>query len=801
MFHFRLQAGAGILLAIVATCAAAESWPLDEKPAAPGEWGFRPAEAGVSEVNPPAFVWRPQKNARQYELQLSRSRDFAPPAYEAAIPDFNCHTPPLTLEPGQWFWRFRAIDKTGAPSLWSRTRAFTIDADTTPLPMPPRGALLARIPDSHPRLFTRPEQLPQLRQAAQTNLAASYRQLAAQCDRLLKDPPSTEEPPKYPADMEKWSDPYRSIWWGNRQRTTAVLGSAATLAFTRLLDGNEEYGQLARHLLLEAAKWDPKGATGYRYNDEAGMPYAYYFSRTYTFVHDLLTEEERAICRKVMTIRGTEMYKHLCPSQLWTPYGSHRNRAWHFLGEVGIAFKDEIPEAADWLWFAMNVFYHTYPVWCDADGGWHEGMAYWSSYMNRFTTWADIMRVAMNVDAYAKPFFSRIGYYAMYLQPPGTKGGGFGDLTARRESSHNARIMQIFATQANNPYWQWYVDAHDVPAATVSYTDFVLGTHPRITPRAPTDLPSSRCFAGTGQAVLNTTLLNAADNVEIVFKSSPFGTQSHGYEANNSFLLYAFGERLFIRSGFRDMYGSEHHRDWMWHTKSTNCITVNGTGQRRHDNRSTGRITAFETSDAFDYVEGEAGSAYEKRLDRFRRGILFIKPELIVIFDSLIAPEPSTFEWRLHAPTEMRILDEQRLHAVNGEAACDVTFLHPAGLRLSQTDKFDPPPRPRIKLTEWHLTAATDTPAKSCDFITLLRPHRTGETPPRDARLIRLANGYAIEATLRDGTVIVLLRSAPDSDLAHGPVRTDAEVAAVTFDTANKPTGRFHHGGTHVRTE
>ena len=40
---------------------------------------------------------------------------------------------------------------------------------------------------------------------------------------------------------------------------------------------------------MDCAKWDPKGATGYRYNDEAGMPYAYYFSRTYTFVNDLLT--------------------------------------------------------------------------------------------------------------------------------------------------------------------------------------------------------------------------------------------------------------------------------------------------------------------------------------------------------------------------------------------------------------------------------------------------------------------------------------------------------------------------------
>ena len=64
---------------------------------------------------------------------------------------------------------------------------------------------------------------------------------------------------------------------------------------------------------MECARWDPKGSTGYRYNDEAGMPYAYYFARTYTFVNDLLTEEQKNICRQVMKIRGDEMYNHLCP--------------------------------------------------------------------------------------------------------------------------------------------------------------------------------------------------------------------------------------------------------------------------------------------------------------------------------------------------------------------------------------------------------------------------------------------------------------------------------------------------------
>ncbi len=588
------------------------------------------------------------------------------------------------------------------------------------------------------------------------------------------------------------------MWWRNRVYTVRVLNGAATLAFARLLDGNERYGRLAKRLLLDAAKWDPKGSTNLRYNDEAGMPYAYHFARTYTFLHGMLTDEERQICRQVLKARGQQLYSRLHPRHIWRPYSSHANRMWHFLGEVGIACLDEVPEAADWLWYAMNVFYNAYPVWRDDDGGWHEGMAYWRSYIGRFLWWADVMRVAMDIDAFAKPYFAEVGYYPMYLQPPGTKGGGFGDLTARLDSAGNVALMRIFAAQANNPYWQWYVDAHGGGEPEPGYIGLVRRALPKVEPKAPTDLPASRCFRGTGQAVLNTNLLDAKNNVQIIFKSSPFGTQSHGYEANNSFLLYAFGERLLIRSGRRDRYGSAHHKNWMWHTKSVNCITVNGEGQTKRSAKARGEIVAFETSAAFDYVAGEAGPAYEGKLDRFTRHILFLKPELIVILDQLTAPQAATFEWRLHAPTEMRIDDDNRVHVANGDAACVVSFLAPGGLRFSQTNKFDPPPRPRIKLVEWHLAAVTASPSAECEFVTVLRPHRKGRAHARGERLAVIQSGYALEAEMTGGRAVVLLRTSPRRELKHGNVATDGHIAAVCFDKNGRPTARFLHGGTRL---
>ena len=783
-----------------APAASTAALTVDDTPGAPGEFGFRPEEGQPSPVNPPGFVWRPQqKGGAAYELEVARDAAFTAVEYRAAGLTYPVHCPPRTLPEGQWHWRFRMVNKKGEASAWSKVRTFSIAKSAVAMPMPARDDLLGRIPAAHPRLFVRPEQLPQLKALAKGDLKPEFDKLVAECEKLLKNPPPTAEPPTYPEGLSRQSDEWKAIWWGNRTYTIKALDGAARLAFTRLLGGKEEYGQLARRILMDCAKWNPTGSTGYRYNDEAGMPYAYYFSRTYTYVNDLLTPEEKAKCREVMAVRGAEMYKHLCPRHLWQPYSSHSNRAWHKLGEVGIAFKDEIPEAGEWAWFAMNVFYNAYPVWCDSDGGWHEGSSYWQSYIARFSWWADVMRVAFNVNAYQKPYFSQIGYYPMYLQPPGTQGGGFGDLTPTRPADANRQLMTMLAVQAGNPYWKWYVDALGGPQPESGYIGFIRGMLPKVEAKAPDALPSSRCFRGTGQAYLNTTLKAAAENVEVLFKSSPFGTQSHGYDSQNAFMLYVAGDPLFVSTGRRDQYGSKHHADWMWNTKSVNSILVDGKSQGKRTAAARGQVLGFATSADLDYVAGEAAGAYDGGvLKRFTRHIVFVKPGLVVLFDRLEAPKPSTFQWMLHSPQEMKIAGPAAVEAASGKASAKVAFLAPAGLKLSQSNLYEPPPR-RNKVTEWHLTAETAAPVARMEFVTVVRPARPGDPAPGGQTLKSIPGGYALEADVAGGRTLVLLRAADTGVLAFGGRSIDADVAAVRFDAVGKPVSHLVVRGTDAK--
>ncbi|GAG45805.1 unnamed protein product, partial [marine sediment metagenome] len=212
-------------------------------------------------------------------------------------------------------------------------------------------------------------------------------------------------------------------------------------------------------------------------------------------------------------------------------------------------------------------------------------------------------------------------------------------------------------------------------------------------------------------------MTDARKSVQVIFKSSPFGTQSHGNEANNSFVLWAYGKRLLVRSGHYDSYGSAHHSNWVWSTRSVNNITANGLGQGKRTAQAQGKIVAFKTTPSMDIVVGEAGSAYERGiLDRFTRAIIFVKPELVIVYDRLEAKKPSTFEYWLHAINKISVEDQNRIRVENDDVVCDIDFLTPSDLTFKQTNKYDPKPRPRIKMREWHLTATTPEKKKRMEF-------------------------------------------------------------------------------------
>lgn len=737
----------GLLLASLP----AQAWKLDPPDHPPGTWGYHP-ETKEEGVNPPAFTWRPAPGAQYYELRVCESLSADRVAYLAQRIRWSSHVPAdLLPEDKPLYWNVRAYREPDGWSQWSRPIEFQIAKGAVAQPKPDERELSARIPKTHPRLFLRPETLVALRQRLKTDLAPVWEATLAEAQAVLANPPDKTEPPLYPEGIEEKGEEWKSLWWGNRLRAIALTEAAAKCAFVYRMKLDKRFGTMAHDLMMAFVAWDPKGSTQYDYNDEAAMPLLIWPARTYTWAQDMFTGEERAKIIEVMRVRGADCYQHLLKEEhLWTPYNSHSNRAWHKLAELAIAFQSEIPEAREWLDYATTVFYACYPVWGGADGAWHEGTAYWQSYMERFKYWAVTAKTSLNIDPLSKPFFSQTGDYILYSLPPGTNAGAWGDQAQNSGSKSAANLMGFFAAASGRADWQWYAEQGGFSLASEGWFGLVTASLLPQAPvaAAPVERPASKVFADTGLAVLNTNLLDGASNVQVHFKSSPWGTQSHGYNANNAFMLYVQGNPLLTLSGRRDVFGSPHHEQWMWHSKSDNAVLINGESQRKHSSRTLGAITQQVLGGAVDMLEGDASGSFETPGQKWLRRLYFFKPGLLVVHDHLEAPEAASYQFLLHSMGEFT-LRENGASTSYKEAGADIEFLQPAGLHLSQTDQFDPPPHAWAKfdLRQWHLRAEPEGKHTSMDFVTAIRVN--GATPEVSAAPVE--GGYRVTVRLADG--------------------------------------------------
>ena len=741
---------------------------LPDRAPLPDEWGYRPADGAVVPLNPPSLSWVHEAGALSYQIQWAANPEFQQATQVDGIP-WSVYTHHSPLASGQYWWRYRILGKDGKPSPWSRARSFTVPPGAVVFPQPPLEELKRRVPKSHPRLFVTSDDLPRLREWARDGGRAAYERLIARAEQLHNAEPTPE-----PAVRASAADPAtRQFWWSNREQTIRALHEAEVLSFAWLLTRDPRYGDAARRFTLKLAAWDPDGPTNFQLNCEAAKPMLHRLARAYDWAWPLFSEEERARIRAVLLRRALDAWKsgevRQGAGHLNQPYSSHGNRTWHKLAENAIATLGETPESDRFLEYAVTKFFAAYPVWSDDDGGWHEGLSYFAGYMSKAAWWMDVARMALGIDGFKKPFFAHFGDYALYSAPPGSPDLGFGDL-AHSPPGRGWSFMHYFVQRTGNPYWAWWLQAWGIPEGVGEpVLDFLWTAGQPVSPRAPRDLPTSKVFRGTGVAVLNTTLLNAAENVQLRFKSSPMGRGSHGLEPHNSFTLNGYGVPLLVNCVYRDLYGSPFHRGWVWGTRAHNAVLVNGEGQKPRSADPGGRIVRWQFEDGLDYVLGDATVAYEGRLERALRHVIFVKPDVILLADELRAPRPGTFQWMLHAQQPFQV-DEgaQRLILDRGKAGVVVDYVAARPLKMRQWTGYDPEPdweylrsvnRPPIP-PQWHVEAAATEPAPEAFTVTVLRVFSSGGGRLESPQVTRRDRALSLQVRAPAGQT-VNLRLAP----------------------------------------
>jgi Domain of unknown function (DUF4962)/Heparinase II/III-like protein len=761
------------------TCAAADTGvaPVPDQAPRINQLAHSPAHGSEAAVNPPPFIWVPPRHDLTYVLEVSQQSDFADP--DVRIEELTISTAALTepLAPGVWFWRYGVILENGEV-IYGKTRAFSIAQNTQEFPYPDLGAVFRRVSYQRPRLFIPSPLLASYRERVRSgDLAYLPASFAKSLDEHVGED-LVPEPPYVQGKGAARGENYAKIF----RETRPPMDLMERFGLSYVLTGNKAHGLEAKRRLLHFFSWDAEGSTAYKNNDEPAMWMMMRGVRAYDWTADLFTPSERQIVETAMRVRAAQFYDHLRNRRRFhtNPYESHAGRTLGFLGEVALAFAHEWPEAREWLDYVLTMYWNVYPAWGKEDGGWHEGPGYYAAYMSFALHFVVPLREAAGIDLMDKPFFQNTPYYLLYTNPPYAKISPFGDGENGGSSQGKANVMYYFAGLTQDPYIRWYADEWNV-----GYPQDALGIvlkDDTLKGKPPLDLPPSKHFPGVGLVSLHSALGDKANDIHFLIHSDPYGAISHAHADQNAFTIEAFGEALAIASGYYPWYGSDHHRLWQWESLSSNTITYDGgIGQIVRSARSKGAITGFGSGRDYDYVVADASAAYKDRLTKCIRKVVHVRPGIFVLFDDLAAPEPVTFEWRLHTLSEMALdPDYQSVTVAQGEARMAVRFFYSDNLDISQTKGFDHPPE-RGGADQFHLVAATPQKTSTAQILTVLLPYKAGqENDLPQLEWTTSETGQSVELASQEGRHIVAFRTAPgEGRWGVGTLECDGDAFAV----------------------
>jgi hypothetical protein len=559
-----------------------------------------------------------------------------------------------------------------------------------------------------------------------------------------------------------------------------------------LLTGDEPCGQEARRRLLHFISWDLRGSTSLVNHDEQCTELVRKCALVYDYIYPLLTAEERSKCREVLVDRMHQLYEELRSMPFEAkPFRSHAMGYYvPDLMQACLALAGEAP-VDEMLDYCLHLYWSPfYPPFGGADGGWSDGQMYWSWYWNDFARMCAVIERATGAPIGERPLTHHAALYKLYCNPPWSKLSPFGDGQALPADRPEA--MFKLGAWLRDPRALWYADQfHFQPDGLAAFL-FQRGD---LTAKAPDDLPLARAFYDAGLVAMRSSMSDKTRDVQLLMRSSPMGSMSHGYADQNAFALFAYGEPLAIESGYYDQSNGPHQRQWARTTKAANDITVDGEGQTPYKDAARGRIANFASNGYAHYALGDAREAYMGRIEKFDRHLVYLEPHgedetMVVIYDDLATAKPATYQWWLHALEEMQI-DQTGGQATihHGDARLRVHFLAPEKLRFEQTDQFTAPPVTEVHSkqefpNQWHLTANADTPAARQQFITVLLPYHAGaEAALAEVRLLAGEHCRAVELRTKTARHVVLLRAPGESGaMTAGGVTSRATIFATGSD-------------------
>ncbi|MGI6543432.1 MAG: DUF4962 domain-containing protein [Limnochordia bacterium] len=688
-------------------------------------------------LNPPTLRWPKAGPAASYMVRYGRQADLSDAIVINGVPD-TFYRPQQALAPGVYYWQYQV---EGSP--WSESMSFVIDAATPIWSVEDWSTVLSHVPLRHPRVFVHPDEGDALR--AQMRVGGKAEVLSAWCHALAEQigQPLQLEHDKPRIVTTDYNTRVLQIWDAVAAVKQTML-PAGELAFAYLTSGNEQFAQEAVRRAMVATRLDPDGYTSIKVSDFANGEIVKNAALAYDYTWHLLDASQKAAMREMLRQRIGAIYQRYRPNLEQRLFQAH---AWqHIMTDFmigALALYGEVPEAKEWFAWGLRMFVAFYPWWGNAEGGSAENPEYLTDMSLVYSQLnAVLIRKATSIDIMEHPWFKANPYFVIYSHPPKHWRSQLGDF--RSEAKPDGRIavpMLHYALRFQNPYAQAYAQAVGVKPTTgdtrLLYLLSDIDAAPA--PRPLGELPKARAFRDCGMVFMHSDIDDPSNNIMFEFKSSPYGSFNHNHADQNCFNIIAFDEILLADTGYYIGYGDSHHFGWTITTAAHNCVLIDHKGQACQKLDAYGGITAFFTGSGCHYTVGSAAAAYhDVAVDRFHRHVLWIEPDMYIIYDQIDTPTPTSTQWLLHALEAMDIDAANRwVRVKKGQAAVSAYFAYPSVGSFRQTAEFAAPVpekpvkgKPEDYPNQWHFTADSPEKIKEHRWLTVLFAHRSDEIAP-----------------------------------------------------------------------
>lgn len=702
-------------------------------------------------LNPsPLVVPVEMRKAEFLQFQLSQDKLFSKEKTLQSKPLPWCmFNPHRILESGTWYWRFRSMDKTQKATEWSDTYHFTVTDDIPRFVTPAFDVFMKNMPKGYPRIYCFIE------------------------DGLKKAAATIKSHPEYKEIRNRAGGPLKNSYETNPQpyKVIGKISQDINHLYTAYRTTNEQaYADkmLALTRAVLAVPHDNKQANDFVCGDIIFM-----FNHVYDACYDQLSESERkeiesrifhtAKHHHMLQRKGTEE-NHIFDNHYW-------QRAFREMLQLGLMFGDTRDDAKEILEYCYELWTARAPAsGFNRDGEWHNGQGYFNA--NTKTLWyvPALLSYVTGTDFLQHPFYKNLGKALVYAWPPRAMSAGFGDGNESSKTPPRQRtaLADYMARATGDPYAMWYNNETKATRGDFEMRLYRVATqekdYPASTP-LPEDAPKAIWFKDTGEMMVHSNLSQYRNNAFLSFRSSPFGSGSHTLSDQNSFNLSFRGVPVYRSSGYYLNFSDPHNLLSYRHTRAHNTILVDGIGQP-FTTRAYGKVTRMLSGEHISYACGDASNAYcgltdypmwkknfqnakidesvangfgETPLKKYRRHILMLHPDIVVIYDELEADKPVRWDWLLHSPVQFNFLERGKdkiLTTVYPEKKFTSTahLFSNSDCKLSQTDRFfsDPDPKKMRKGREypntWHMTAAYEKSSAN-RILTIIVLQSDGDKP------------------------------------------------------------------------